>query len=104
MSVLMYGQVSDLVRTTTGGGSTVIVLPAPVTSATSASLLLGADFGPAELRLAVFSAATASWRLYDPVTVSDVTVPYVLNLSPGDCKISIGRDSGIGVVGWTVTG
>jgi hypothetical protein len=100
----MYGQVSDLVRTATGENSTVVVLPTAVLASVPTSLALGADFNPATLRVAVFSDSTGSWRLYDPITVSDQTTPYVLELTTGDRKISIGRDAGTGVVGWVVAG
>lgn len=102
MTVALSGQVSDLVRTSTGGNSAVVVLPGAVTAALPASLRLGADFGSANIRVAVHNG-TAGWRVYDPYVVNDSDSPVELDLEVGDDKLSIGRDSGTALVGWTVT-
>lgn len=101
MTAVLSGQVSVQVRTTTGGNSTVVVLPAAVTAALPASLHLGADFGSANIRVAVFNN-TSGWRVYDPYVINDSDVPAELDFQAGDSKLSIGRDSGTGLVGWTV--
>jgi hypothetical protein len=101
VTVALSGQVSNLVRTSSGGNSTVVVLPGSVTLALPAYLRLGADFGTANIRVAVFND-TAGWRIYDPYVIADSNSPIELDLQAGDSKLSIGRDSGVGLVGWTV--
>lgn len=96
--LVQSGQLSDLVRGTTGANSTVIALPYTVTSV--GNLRLAGDFGDTMVRVAVHSI-TDGWRVYDPITVTSSGEVYILDLSPGDDKLSIGRDAGNGIVGWT---
>jgi hypothetical protein len=72
-----------------------------VTAALPAYLRLGADFSTANIRVAVFND-TNGWRIYDPYVISDGSGPVQLDFEAGDSKLSIGRDSGSGLVGWTV--
>ena len=101
VTAVLSGQVSTVVRTVTGGNSTVVALPVTVTAALPAALKLGADFGSANVRVAVYNN-TSGWRVYDPYVINDSDAPTELDLQAGDSKLSIGRDSGVGLVGWTV--
>lgn len=100
MTAVLSGQVSTQVRTSTGGNSTVVALPATVYDI-PATLWLAADFGSANIRVAVFNN-TDGWRVYDPYIVVDGQAPIELTLQTGDSKLSLGRDSGAALVGWTV--
>jgi hypothetical protein len=79
----------------------VVVLPVSVTAALPAALKLGSDFGTANIRVAVYNDVNG-WRVYDPYVIVDGATVTELDLSAGDSKLSIGRDSGTGLVGWTV--
>lgn len=101
MTAVLSGQVSTLVRTSTGGNSTVVALPATVSDTSPATLRLAADFGSANVRVAVFNN-TSGWRVYDPYVVVYSAAPIELALEAGDSKLSLGRDSDTGLVGWSV--
>lgn len=102
MTVVLSGQLTK-VRTTTGGNSEVVVLPASVTATTPTNLKLGSDFGTVNVRVAVFNDVNG-WRIYDPYVIVDSNGATELDLEVGDSKLSLGIDStATGIVGWTVT-